>query len=66
MLVFPPFPVRGPEFMEGAAQRFQLPFIGVFLVLGQFHQPQHFLHLLQRLFQRLDDLPDFLHRLADG
>lgn len=51
--------------VQGAAQRFQLAFVGVLLVLRLFHEPQHLLHLFQRLLQRLDDLPDFLNRPAD-
>ena len=49
--MFAPFPVRRLKFVQRMAQRFKLAFVGEFLVLGQFHQPQHFHHLLQRLFQ---------------
>ena len=62
---FPPLPVRRLQFVQGAAQRFQLAFVGDFLVLGQLHQPQYFHHLFQRLFQRLNDLPDFANGLTD-
>ena len=48
---FAPLPVRRLKFVQRAAQRFKLAFVGKFLVLGRFHQPQHFLHLLQRLLQ---------------
>lgn len=51
--------------LQGAAQRFQFVFVGMLLVLGLFHQPQHLLHLAQGFFQRLDDLPDFFNGLAD-
>jgi hypothetical protein len=66
MVLFPPFPMRRLKFVQGAAQRFKLAFVRELLVLGQFHQPQNLLHLLQRLFQRFDDAPDFLNGLADG
>jgi len=69
MVLFPPFPVlpvRRLKFVQGAAQRFQLAFVRDLLVLGQFHQPQNLLHLLQRLLQRFDDVSDFPDNLADG
>ena len=64
--MFAPFPVRRLKFVQRAAQRFKLALVGELLVLGQLHQPQHFHHLLQRLLQGLDDLPDFFNSLADG
>ena len=58
--------MRRLEFVQRAAQRFKLAFVGELLVLGQLDQPQHFHHLLQRLFQRLDNLPDLSNSLSDG
>lgn len=66
MAVFPLLPARRLELVQRPAQRFQLPFIGELLVLGQLHQSQHFLHFLQRLFQGFDNPPDILNGLADG
>ena len=51
MAFFPLLPVRRLKLVQGAAQRFQLALVGELLVLGQLHQPQHFHHLFQRLFQ---------------
>ena len=43
--------MRRLKLVQGAAQRFQFAFVGVLLVLGLFHQPQHLLHLPQGFFQ---------------
>ena len=66
MAVFPLLPAWRLELVQGAAQRFQLALVGELLVLGQLHQPQHFLHFLQLLFQGFDNPPDLLNGLADG
>jgi hypothetical protein len=64
--MFAPFPVRRLKFVQRMAQRFKLAFVGEFLVLGQLNQPQHFHHLLQRLLQGLDDLPDISNGPRNG
>jgi len=51
---------------QGAEQRFDLAFVGELLAFGEFDQFQNFFHLLQRLFQRFDDLHHFVDGLADG
>ena len=62
---FPTFPVWRLKFVQRAAQRFQLAFVVELLVLSQFHQPQDFFHLRQRMFQRFDNLPDFVNGPPD-
>jgi hypothetical protein len=47
-------------------QRFDFAFVGEFLAFGQLDQLQNFLHLLERLLQRFDDLHHFVDGLADG
>ena len=48
------------------AQRFDLPFVGGLLALGQFEQLQHFVELIQRLAKGRDDLHHFIDGLVDG
>ena len=47
-------------------QRLDFTFVGQFLALGQFDEFEHFLHLVERLFERFDDLRHFFNRLTDG
>jgi hypothetical protein len=48
------------------AQRFNFPLVSDLLAFGQFDQFEHFFHLVERLFERLDNLRHFFNRLADG
>lgn len=57
--------MRRLKLVQGAAEGFQFAFVGVLLVLGLFHQPQHLFHLPQCFLQRLDDLPDFFNGLVN-
>jgi len=52
--------------VQGAAQRFNFAFVGEFLALSQFDKFEHFLHLVERLFERFDNLRHFFNRLTDG
>jgi len=61
--LFGPRPMNS---LQRAAQRFDFPFVGEFLALGQFDQFKHFLHLIERLFERFDYLRYFFNCLADG
>jgi hypothetical protein len=54
------------QLAQSAAQGFNLAFVGELLPLGEFDQFQNILHLIERLFQRFDDLRHFGYRLADG
>jgi hypothetical protein len=54
------------QLAQSAAQRINLAFVGEFLPLGVFDQFQNILHLIERLFQRFDDLRHFAYSLADG
>lgn len=54
------------NFAQRLPQRFNFPLVGEFLALGQFDEFEHFLHLVQRLFERFDNLRHFFNRLADG
>jgi len=47
-------------------QRINFPLVSELLALGQFDELEHFLHLVERLFQRLNNLRHFFNRLADG
>ena len=51
---------------QGAAEIFNFPLIAEFLLLGQFNQAQHFLHLLQRLFEGLDNMAHVVQSFHDG
>jgi len=57
---------RRLDFPQRPAQRFDFPLVAGFLALGFLGQPQNLFHLLQSLFQRFDNLPDFLDGFADG
>ena len=58
-----PWPV---QLAQAAAQCLDLLLVSVLLPLGQFHRFQHFLHILQGLSQRLDDVVDLFNRLLNG
>ena len=62
---FAPLAVRRLQLVQRAAQRGDLVLVGGFLAFSHFDQFEHFFHLLQRLFERFDNLPDFRNRLAD-
>ena len=51
---------------QGAAQRFNLAFVGELLAFGQFHEFQHFLHLIGRALKRFHDLHHLVDRLVNG
>jgi len=50
---------------QGAAERFNLSFVGKLLTFRQLDEFQHFLHLIHSAFQRLDDFHHLINRLAD-
>ena len=54
------------QLAQQPAERINLAFVGELLPLGVFDQFQNILHLIERLFQRFDDLRHFGYRLADG
>jgi hypothetical protein len=56
-------PVQLPQ---AAAKRFDLLLAGVLLPLGQFQGLQHFLHVVKRAAERLDDVVDRFDRLLNG
>jgi hypothetical protein len=67
--VFAPLAPAAPRMLQLAqqlAEGINLAFIGELLPLGVFDQFQNILHLIERLFQRFDDLRHFADRLADG
>jgi hypothetical protein len=51
---------------QGAAQRFDLAFIGELLAFGQFDQLQHFFHLIHGALERFHDLHHLINRLMNG
>lgn len=51
---------------QRAAKRLDLPFVGRLLTLSQFQRFQHFFHIVQGLFQSLDDAVHILDSLLDG
>ncbi len=63
---FLPFTSRLMNAVQRAAQRLNFPLVGNFLALGQFDEFEHFLHLVERLFERFDNLRHFFNRPADG
>lgn len=63
---FLPFASWLVNFVQRPAQRFNFPLVGEFLALGQFDKFEHFLHLIERLFERFDNLRHFFNRLTDG
>jgi hypothetical protein len=54
------------QLAQQPAEGINLAFVGEFLAFGEFDQFQNILHLIERLFQRFDDLCHFDYRLADG
>jgi len=62
-LAFVPRPL---DLTQRASQRLDLTFVGVFLPVSQFGQFEHFLHLIEELLQRDDDLVDVFNRLTNG
>ena len=54
------------QLAQHPAERINLMFVGEFLALGVFDQFQNIFHLIERLFQRFDDLRHFAYSLADG
>ena len=54
------------QLTQQPAEGINLAFVGEFLAFGEFDQFQNILHLIERLFQRFDDLRHFAYRLADG
>ena len=54
------------QLAQHLAEGINLAFVAEFLPFGHFHQLQNILHLIERLFQRFDDLRHFAYRLADG
>ena len=54
------------NFAQRLAQRLNFALVSEFLALGQFDEFEHFLHLVERLFERFDNLRHFFNRLADG
>ncbi len=61
-----PFTLRLMNIVQRAAQRFNFPLVSEFLALGQFDEFEHFLHLVERLFERFDNLRHLFNRLTDG
>ena len=51
---------------QGAAERIDLPFIQVFLALGELGQFQDLFHLIERLLEGRDDLRNLFDGLTDG
>ena len=51
---------------QGAAKFLNLALIGELLPLGDFHQFENFVQLVNRVFQRFGNLGGVSHRLADG
>jgi hypothetical protein len=54
------------QLAQQLAEGINLAFVGEFLAFGEFDQLQNFLHLIERLSQRFDDLRYLAYRLADG
>jgi len=59
-------PTGALQLTERSAQGFDFLFIRGLLAFGLFSQFQHFLHLIQHVFQRFDDLRNLINRLTDG
>ena len=66
MWPFRPFTARLMNSAHRQAQRFNFPLVSELLALGHFDEFEHFLHLVERLFQRLNNLCHLFNRLADG
>jgi|GEM_PF-1143332 len=61
-----PFASRLVNLPQRQAQRLNFPLVSELLAFGQFDKFEHFLHLIERLFERFDNLRHFFNRLADG
>ncbi len=51
---------------QGAAEIFDLAFVGEFLAFGHFDEFQDFFHLIHRAFEHFDDGHHLINRLMDG
>jgi hypothetical protein len=51
---------------HGAAQVLNLAFVVKLLLLSQFNEPQHFLHMFERLLQGLNNLAHVIRSLRYG
>lgn len=51
---------------QGAAEIFNLAFVGELLAFGHFDEFQDFLHLINRAFENFDDGHNFINRLMNG
>jgi hypothetical protein len=54
------------QLAQQLAQGINLAFVAELLPLSMFDEFQNILHLIERLFQRFDDLCHFVYSLADG
>ena len=54
------------DIAQGAAERFNLPFVAQFLALGEFHEFQYIFHLIYRALEGVNDFHHFVNGLADG
>jgi hypothetical protein len=54
------------ELAQGAAEIFDLAFVGEFLAFGHFNEFQDFFHLIHGAFEHFDDGHHFINRLMDG
>jgi len=60
------FAARRLNAAQCAAQFFNLAFIGQLLALGDLHEFQHFIQMIQQMLERLGNLRGVFHCLADG
>ena len=51
---------------QGAAERFNLPFVTQLLALGEFYEFQYIFHLIYRALEGVNDFHHFVNGLADG
>jgi hypothetical protein len=63
---FRPFASRLMDSAQRLAQRLDFAFVSEFLAFGHLDEFKHFLHLVECLFERLDNLCHLINRLADG
>ncbi len=54
------------ELTQGAAEIFDLTFVGEFLAFGDLDEFQHFFHLIHGTLEHFDDGHHFINRLMDG
>ena len=54
------------ELAQGAPERLDFVFVGIFLALGYFKSLKHLLHLVERLAQSLNRLIDLFDGTLDG